>query len=47
MLRWWRRRKECQQQVIRGADNQMALFGDGANAPRLGRLTVGVSTTMA
>jgi hypothetical protein len=42
MLSWWRQRKERQQQVIRDADNLMALFG-GSRPPliwgilRLGR----------
>lgn len=29
MLTWWRRRRERQKQVIRDADNLMALFGEG------------------
>ena len=37
MLTWWRRRKERQQQVIRDADNLMALFGEGAYSATLSR----------
>jgi archaeosine-15-forming tRNA-guanine transglycosylase len=37
MLSWGRRRKERQQQVIREADNLMALFGDGAYSEALAR----------
>lgn len=37
MLAWWRRRKERQQQVIRNADNLMALFGDCAYSAALSR----------
>ena len=37
MLSWWRRRKERQLQVIRDADNVMALFGHRANSEALAR----------
>ena len=38
MLSWWRRqRKERQQQVIRDANNLLALFGDGAYCEALAR----------
>jgi hypothetical protein len=37
MFSWWRRRKERRQQVIRDADNLMALFGDRAYAEALRR----------
>ena len=37
MLTWWHRRKERQQQVIRDADNLVALFGDGAYSEALTR----------
>ena len=37
MFTWWRRRKERQKQVIRDADNLMALFGDGAYSEARGR----------
>ncbi len=37
MLSWWRRRKERQQQVIRDADNLMALFGEWAYFEALAR----------
>jgi hypothetical protein len=37
MLSWWRQRSERQQQVIRDAENLMALFGDQAYAESLRR----------
>ena len=36
MLSWWRRRKQRQQQVIRDADNLMALYGERAYSAALG-----------
>ena len=35
MLSWWRQRKERQLQVIRDADNLMALFGHRAYSEAL------------
>lgn len=37
MLRWWRRRRERRQQVVRDADNLEALFGDRAYSVALAR----------
>jgi hypothetical protein len=37
MLSWWRRRKERQQQVLRDADNLIALFGERAYFEALAR----------
>jgi hypothetical protein len=37
MLSWWRRRKERQQQVLRDADNLLALFGERAYFEALAR----------
>lgn len=37
MLSWWRRRKECEQQVIRDADNLMVLFGERTYSEALAR----------
>ena len=37
MLNWWHRCKERQQQVLRDADNLVALFGNGAYSEALAR----------
>jgi hypothetical protein len=37
MWSWWRQRKVSQQQVIRDADNLMALYGEGAYSAALAR----------
>jgi hypothetical protein len=37
MWSWWRQRKECEQQVLRDADNLMALFGNRAYSAALDR----------
>jgi hypothetical protein len=37
MFSWWRQRKERQRQVLRDADNLMALFGERAHFEALGR----------
>ena len=37
MLSWWRRRKERKQQVVRDADNLMALLGERAYFEALAR----------
>jgi hypothetical protein len=37
MFSWWRRRNERQKQVIRDADNLMALFGERAYFEALAR----------
>ena len=38
MLTWWHGRKERQQQVLRDADNLLALFGDAAYSEALARV---------
>jgi hypothetical protein len=37
MLFWWRRRKEGQQQVVRDADNLVALYGERDYSKALAR----------